>query len=76
MHKKTSQNIAHLSSKVLRDPNSSKVQKELAWSALSQYKNSKTTSECIEDIAQGVLLSPKYSRITKSLAGSVFSQSN
>lgn len=76
MAKKTSTSIASLAWKIMQDPNSSRIKRELAWSALAQFKSWKISSEEMEVKAQKVLLSDKYSDETKSLAGSVFSQSN
>ena len=76
MPKSTSKNLATLAWKIMQDSNSSKIQRELAWSALAQFKSWKESSENMEKKAQKVLLSNKYSEETKSLAWSVFSQSN
>jgi len=76
MAKKTSTSLASLAWKIMQDKNSSKIQRELAGSALSQFWSKKVSSEEMEAKAQKVLLSDKYSDETKSLAGSVFSQSN
>ena len=75
-NKKTSSKVATQAAKILKSKDSSKIQKQLAWSALSQAKTNKTTSEEVEKIAQKALLSDKYSKKTKSLAGSVLSQSD
>lgn len=76
MAKKTTTSLASLAWKIMQDKNSSKIQRELAGSALSQYNSKWVTSEEMEKKAQKVLLSDKYSDETKSLAGSVLSQSN
>ncbi len=60
----------------MQNPNSSKIQRELAGSALAQFNSWRESSEKMESKAQKVLLSGKYSNETKSLAGSIFSQSN
>lgn len=74
--KKTSNTVSSLASKVLRDPSSSSIQKELAGSALSQSHSSKQTGADMESRASQVLQSDKYSDTTKTLAASVLSQSN
>lgn len=74
-NKKTSKPIAKEASKVLRDPNASKIQKSLAASALAQSNTSKKTSKKMETVASNVSRSKKYSQKTKSLSGSVLSQS-
>lgn len=74
--KKTSHEVSSLASKVLRDPSSSSIQKELAGSALSQTKSDKQTGSQMETKASQVLQSDKYNDTTKSLAASVLSQSN
>lgn len=75
MTKKTSPDVGSLAASVLRDPNASKVQKQLAGSALSQTGTSKDTGSTMETKAAKVLESDKYSDLTKTLAGSVLSQS-
>ena len=74
--KVTSNEIASLSAKILRDDNASKIAKELAGSALSQKNKGNQTGCEMEDKASKVLRSEKYSEETKSLAASVLSQSN
>ena len=74
--KKTSGNISSLASDVLRDPSSSKIQKQLAASALSQTNSDKQTGSQMETKASQALRSDKYNDTTKSLAASVLSQSN
>lgn len=76
MAKSTWSKVATLAWKIMQNPNSSKIQRELAGSALAQFHSWKESSERMEQKAQKVLLSDKYSTETKSLAGSVFSQSN
>lgn len=75
MSKQTTSSIASLAGKVMSNPNSSKIQLELAGSALAQYKSNKVTSEHMEAKASLVLQSSKYSAETKGLAASVLSQS-
>jgi len=75
-NKKTSKPIASLASEILRDPNSSAIQKTLAGSALSQVNKGNQTGSEMESIASKVLGSTKYSEETKSLAGSIVSQSD
>lgn len=75
-NKKTSKSIQKLASGVLKVPNSSKIQRKLAGSALSQTSNNKQTGKEMESIASKALRSDKYNEVTKKLAGSVTSQSN
>lgn len=74
------QNIHHLKSPLLRgsvlnDPSSSKVQRQLAGSVISQSRTERTTGSELESVASKVLQSEKYNDTTKTLAGSVLSQS-
>lgn len=73
--KKTSKPVAREASKVLRDPNASKIQKSLAGSALAQSNTNKKTSKKMETVASNASKSKKYNKKTKSLSGSVLSQS-
>lgn len=75
MTKKTSPSVGSLASDVLRDPSASKIQKQLAGSALSQTGSSKATGAEMETKAAKALESSKYNDTTKTLAGSVLSQS-
>lgn len=75
MTKKTSSDVGSLAASILRDPNASQVQKQLAGSALSQTGTNKDTGSAMETKAAKVLDSSKYSDVTKTLAGSVLSQS-
>jgi hypothetical protein len=68
--------MASRASKALNSSSSSKIQKSLAASVLSQRVASKQTGAAMEDIASRVLQSNKYSDETKSFAASVLSQSN
>lgn len=74
--KATSDLIASKASKVLNDPNSSKIAKQLAGSALSQKNVDNETGKEMETKASNVLKSDKYSEATKELAASVLSQSD
>lgn len=74
--KKTSSSVSSLASEVLRNDNSSKIQRQLAGSVLSQFSTNNQTGSKIEDIAARALASDKYNRTTKTLAGSALSQSN
>ena len=74
--KQSSSQMATNASQVLRNKNSSAIQKELAASVLSQANSDKQTGSKMETTASNVLTSNKYSELTKSLAGSVLSQSN
>lgn len=74
--KQTSQKMATTASNILRNNNSSNIQKGLAASALSQANSNKQTGAAMETKASNVLKSDKYNEVTKSLAASVLSQSN
>ncbi len=74
--KQSSQQMASTASKVLRDKNSSAIQKELAGSVLSQSSSNKQTGAQMETTASKILTSNKYNDLTKGLAGSVLSQAN
>ncbi|WP_367916278.1 hypothetical protein [Leadbetterella sp. DM7] len=74
--KTTSKSIASKASKILTNPSSSRIAKELAGSALSQAQRGHQTGAILEDKASKVLQSDKFSESTKALAGSVLSQSN
>lgn len=74
--KKTSNSMASKASEILRDPNSSKIAKGLAASALSQSNTNKETGKEMETKASNVMKSDKYSDETKGLAASLLSQSN
>ena len=77
MNQKTSsRSIASKASNALTNNNTSKIQKSLAASVLSQRSSSKQTGSAMEDVASRVLRSSKYSAETKSFAASVLSQSN
>ncbi|PJG83296.1 hypothetical protein [Caviibacterium pharyngocola] len=76
MSKQSSSQLSSLASSVLRDPNSSQIQKKLAGSVLAQTNTDKITSSELETKASKALNSEHYSDITKSLAGSVLSQSS
>lgn len=76
MSKHSSSKLASLASKTLRNPNSSKIQKALAGSVLSQTGTEKITSNELESKAAKVLNSTHYANTTQSLAGSVLSQAN
>lgn len=65
-----------MAARALNSNNSSKIQKTLAASVLSQRVASKQTGATMEEIASRVLQSNKYSDETKSFAASVLSQSN
>lgn len=75
-NKQTSKTIASLASDVLRNSNSSAIQKTLAGSALSQVNKGNQTGSEMESIASKVLGSTKYNEDTRSLAGSIVSQSD
>lgn len=75
-HKTSSSSMASKAAKALGDKNTSKIQKSLAASVLSQRSSSKQTGATMEEVASRVLQSNKYSDETKSFAASVLSQSN
>lgn len=72
--KATSDRIAHLASVVLKNTTSSKVDKELAASALAQHHTTKHTSAAIGKLAAHVLSDPQAGKEAKELAGSVLAQ--
>lgn len=74
--KKTSSSVASQASRALRSSSTSKIQRQLAGSALSQAKSGHQTGKKMEGVASAALNSPKYSSTTKTLAGSVLSQSD
>ena len=74
--KMTSKKLAWTASSVMRSQNSSKIQKSLAGSALSQRNSKNVTGRAMEVKASKVLNSSKYSATTKRLAASVLSQSD
>lgn len=77
MNKKCpSEEMATLASNILMSNTSSKIQKTLAGSVLSQKSPNKVTSKEMETIASHVLSSDKYSGITQSLAASILTQSD
>ncbi len=75
-NKETGSKVASLAGEILSNDNSSKIQKQLAASALAQTGNKKQTGSTMETIASKVLTSPKYNDTTKALAASVLTQSN
>ena len=74
--KKTSSSVASQASRTLRSGSTSKIQRQLAGSALSQANGSHQTGKRMENVASAALKSPKYNSTTKTLAGSVLSQSD
>lgn len=77
MNKKiSSSKMATNASSVLRSSESSKIQRSLAASVLSQSSSGKVTGKSMERKASHVLRSNKYSDTTRSLAASVLSQSD
>lgn len=75
-NKQTGSKVSSLAGEILSNNNSSKIQKQLAASALAQTGNNKQTGSTIETIASKVLTSPKYNDTTKTLAASILAQSN
>ncbi|KLV05254.1 hypothetical protein C9I92_10755 [Photobacterium ganghwense] len=77
MNKKTtSKGVASKAAKALANPNTSKIQKSLAASAMAQVDKSKQTGKEMESKASAVLKSDKYSEDTQEFAASVLAQSN
>ncbi len=74
--KQTSSSVASQASEILRDSNSSAIQRKLAGSALAQTNTGKETGAAMESVASKVLSSPKYNDTTKTMAASVLAQSN
>lgn len=75
-NKQTGSKVASLAGEILNNDNSSKIQKQLAASALAQTGTKKQTGPQIETIASRALTSSKYNDTTKALAASVLAQSN
>ncbi|MGC9350477.1 MAG: hypothetical protein ACP5D3_00635 [Sulfurovum sp.] len=73
--KKTTEQMASTAAKTLGSNTSSKRQKILAASVLSQSKTKKVISERIERIVSNALKSKTSAQLTKKLAGSTLSQS-
>jgi hypothetical protein len=73
---RTSKQVASKAGKVLASPNSSKIAKSVAASALSQASPKRQTGAQMETKASKALRSNNTSATTKTLAGSVVSQSN
>jgi hypothetical protein len=74
--KKTSKSIATLAAKTLQNSNSSKIQKHLSGSVLSQSGTNKQPSKKVESELSAILNSSKFNKTTKSLAASLLSQSD
>ena len=75
-NKQTGSQVASLAGEILSNNNSSKIQKQLAASALTQTGNKKQTGAAMETIASKALTSSKYNDTTKTLAASILAQSN
>lgn len=74
--KQTNSNVVKKASNALKNPNTSRIAKKLAGSAMAQYGTNKQTSATMEGVASKVLRSSKYSDDTKTFAGAVLSQAN
>ncbi|WP_374401743.1 hypothetical protein [Niveibacterium sp.] len=74
--KRTSAPEAAKAAQVLRDPQSSAVQRQIAGSVLSQRATGRVTGPEVEHKAGRVLESNHYNSTTRSLAGSAVSQSD
>lgn len=80
-NRRSSEEMAALASKVLNDPTSSQIAKQLAGSVLSQYapqdpraRGQRRTSAEMAGLASQVLRDPRSNAISRQLAGSVLSQ--
>ncbi len=75
MKRGTGQKISRLAARVLEKPSSGAKARELAGSALTQFKAPKErTSPKLASIASDVLRDGRSSEVSKELAGSVLSQ--
>lgn len=75
-NKKSGNKVVADAAKILRDTHSSRIQKSLAASVISQSNSSKVTGKTMETKASQIMQSNKYSKVTKGLAASVLSQSD
>jgi hypothetical protein len=71
----TSEEMGTLASEVLKDPNSSSVEKKLAGSDLSLVNKDNDASNEIKSLAGKVLQDDNSSEKGKELAGSILGQS-
>lgn len=74
--KRTSESLAAIASKIMKDKNASKIQKSLAAGVLAQRDPSKQTGAEMEKKAAAVLKSDRYSEVTRKLAASLVAQAN
>ncbi|MBA0205009.1 hypothetical protein ACRQTN_05220 [Pectobacterium brasiliense] len=72
--KQTSSKIASIAGQTLNNPSASKLQKQLAASALSQRAATSHTSDKMETIAAKALDNPRSAELTKQLAATVLAQ--
>ncbi|MEI7223687.1 hypothetical protein [Pectobacterium carotovorum] len=72
--KQTSSEIASIAGQTLNNSSASKLQKQLAASALSQRAASSHTSDKMETIAAKALDNPRSAELTKQLAATVLAQ--
>jgi len=72
--KQTSSKVASVAGRTLNDSNASKLQKQLAASALAQRTASSHTSDKMETIAAKALDNPRSAELTKQLAATVLAQ--
>ncbi|MCA6969744.1 hypothetical protein WCT65_01995 [Pectobacterium carotovorum] len=72
--KQTSSKVASVAGRTLNDSNASKLQKQLAASALAQRVASSHTSDKMETIAAKALDNPRSAELTKQLAATVLAQ--
>ncbi len=73
-NKKTSDEIAKIASKILKDDSYSETSKSVAGSVLSQTNTKKGTSKDISEKASKVLRDDRFSKESKSAARSALSQ--
>ncbi len=74
--KQTSKKVATIAARALHKESTSKIQKALAGSALSQVDPDKETGKRMEQLASQALRDERTSKDTKTLAAAVLSQSN
>lgn len=70
----TGKKVSSAASRVLRDKSSSKAEKAVAASALTQTKSKETTGKVVAASASKILRDPKASKAAKSVAASALTQ--
>lgn len=73
--KKTSSSVASQASRALRSSSTSKIQRQLAGSALSQAKSGHQTGKKMEGVASAALNSPKLQQHDQNSLQAAFSRS-